>query len=123
MAQHLTLAEREVLYRLKRGNIGQQEIAKLMGRHPSTVCRELKRNQGLNGYHPEQAQRLAKARRQACRRPAKLEDSQMHHDVEQKLRQLWSPDQIAGRLRAEFPQRPQRWLSRQTIYNWIHRPT
>jgi IS30 family transposase len=48
-----------------------------------------------------------------------MDDSLMRADVEHKLTQLWSPDQIAGRLRAEHPRRPGRWLSRQTIYNWI----
>ena len=120
MAQHLTLAERGVLHRLKKAGHAQQKIAELMGRHVSTISRELKRNRGARGYRPQQAQRLADERRRACRRPAKLEDPQVQDDVEQKLTQLWSPDQIAGRLRARFPRQPRRWLSRQTIYNWIH---
>jgi IS30 family transposase len=45
----------------------------------------------------------------------------MHEHVEHKLAQLWSPDQIAGRLRAENPCDLRRWLSRQTVYNWIRR--
>ena len=120
MAQHLTVAERGVLCRLKKGGYTQKKIAEVMGRDPSTISRELKRNRGRRGYRPKEAQRLADARRQACRRPAKLDDPQMREDVEQKLTQLWSPDQIAGRLRAQFPRQPKRWLSRQTIYNWIH---
>lgn len=121
MAQHLTLVERKVLYRLKKAGKSKQQIAELMGRHPSTIGRELKRNTGRRGYRPQQAQRLAEARRQASRRPAKLEDPPVCDDVEQKLMQLWSPDQIAGRLRAKFPRQPRRWVSRQTIYNWINR--
>lgn len=121
MVQHLTLAERGVLHRLKKDGHTQQKIAEVIGRHPSTISRELKRNRGRHGYRPRQAQRLANARRQACRRPAKLEDPEMRENVEQKLTQLWSPDQIAGRLRARFPQQPWRWLSRQTIYDWINR--
>jgi transposase, IS30 family len=121
MAQHLTLAERGVLYRLKKDGNAQQKIAELMGRHPSTISRELKRNRGRRGYCPQEAQCLAAARRQVCRRSAKLEDPEVHDDVEQKLKQLWSPDQIAGRLRARFPRQPGRWLSRQAIYDWINR--
>lgn len=121
MAQHLTLQERGVLDRLNKAGYQQNRIAELMGRHPSTISRELRRNRGQRGYRPKQAQRLADARRLSCRRPAKLEDPQVHADVEQKLTQLWSLDQISGRLRAQHPQEPRRWVSRQTIYNWIHR--
>src|SRR5690349_13400351 len=121
MARHLTSVERGVLYRLKEDGNTQRKIAELMGRHPSTISRELRRNRGLRGYRPQQAQRLAQARRQVCRRRAKLEDPKVHDDIQQKLRQLWSPEQIAGRLRAECPEQPERWLSRQTIYDWINR--
>lgn len=121
MAEHLTFVEREFLYRLKKEGHPQNKIAELMGRHPSTVSRELNRNRGRRGYRPQQAQRMADARRRASRRPAKLEDPQVHDDVEQQLMQLWSPDQIAGRLHAKFPRQPRRWLSRQTIYHWINR--
>ena len=119
MAQHLTFQERGVLYRLKKAGYQQTRIAELMDRHPSTISRELRRNRGQRGYRPQQAQRLADARRQSCRRSAKLEDPQVHEHVEQKLTKLWSPEQIAGRLRAQHPQEPRRWVSRQTIYNWI----
>jgi transposase, IS30 family len=120
MAQHLTLAEREVLQRLKNEGHQQQRIAEVLGRNPGTVSRELKRNRGQQGYDAQQAQRLADARRQTSRRSAKLADAEMRADVEQKLTRLWSPDQIAGRLRRQFPHQPRRWLSRQTIYNWIN---
>lgn len=121
MARHLTLTDREFLDRLKKAGKSKGEIAELMGRHPSTVGRELRRNAGQRGYRPKQAQRLAEARRKASCRTAKLEDPQVHDDVEQKLKQLWSPDQIDGQFRARFPRQPHRWVSRQTIYNWINR--
>lgn len=120
MAKHLTLEERGVLYRLMETGHSEPQIAELMDRARSTIWRELRRNRGENGYSPQQAQRRADARRQASRRPAKLEDPEMRQDVEQKLTQLWSPDQIAGQLRTQFPREPQRWVSRQTIYNWIN---
>ena len=121
MAKHLTFQERQFLYRLKKEGMPESEIARLMGRHRSTVYRELKRNTGGRGYRPKQAQRLADQRRAACRRPWKLDDPAMHQYVREKLAMLWSPDQIAGYARRDFPRRPGRWLSRQTIYNWIHR--
>ena len=49
MADHLTLTERQVLYRLKKKGESKAEIADLMGRHRSTIYRELKRNTGQRG--------------------------------------------------------------------------
>lgn len=121
MACHFTFAERELLYRSKKAGMTNAAIAELMGRHRATIGRELKRNKGQRGYRPKQAQRLADERRQPCRRPCKLEDPDVHQYVQEKLEERWSPDQIAGRVRRESPRRQQRWVSRQTIYNWIHR--
>jgi IS30 family transposase len=120
MAHHLTFQERGFLYRLKKQGKSKTEIAQLMGRDRSTIYRELKRNTGARGYRPQQAQRLAEARRLSCRRPWKMDDAEVRQYVQQKLSKLWSPDQIAGRVRRDLPRRPQRWLSRQTIYNWIN---
>lgn len=63
MASHLTLQEREFLYRLKKQGRTKAEIAELMGRDRSTIYRELQRNSGQRGYRPKQAQRLADERR------------------------------------------------------------
>lgn len=120
MACHLTSAEREVLYRLKKKGESNTRIAELLGRHRSTICRELRRNAGQRGYRPKQAQRLASERRRASCRPHKMEDPEVHQYVQDRLKDYWSPDQIAGRVRRDFPRSPRRWLSRQTIYDWIH---
>lgn len=119
MASHLTLQERKFLYRLNKRGRTKAEIAELMGRHRSTICRELRRNSGQRGYRPKQAQRLAKERRQACRRAHKLDDPEVYQYVRERMEMRWSPDQIAERSRLDFPRQPSRWLSDQTIYNWI----
>jgi len=121
MAKHLTLEERQFLYRMKKEDASKSEIARLMGRDRSTIYRELKRNTGGRGYRPKQAQRLAEERRTACRRSRKLDAPEVHRYVRERLARLWSPDQIAGYARREFPRRPGHWLSRQTIYSWIER--
>ena len=120
MASHLTFEERRLLYLLKKKGKSNTEIAELMGRHRSTVCRELHRNTGQRGYRPQQAQRLSNERRLASRRPHKMDDPDVHQYVQQKLERLWSPDQIAGRVERDFPRTPARWLSRQAIYDWIN---
>jgi len=121
MAKHLTLEERQFLYRLKSKGVPKPEIARLMGRDRSTICRELQRNTGQRGYRPKQAQRLAEARRLPCRRPCKMDDPDVHQYVHDQLTKLWSPDQIAQRVRRDFPRHRRRRLCRQTIYNWIQR--
>lgn len=120
MAKHLTFDERQFLYRLRNKGKSKTEIAELMGRHRSTIHRELNRNTGRRGYRPKQAQRLAKERRLASRRPHKMDDPEVHQYVQHKLEQYWSPDQIAGRAKREFRRAPERWLSDQAIYDWIH---
>lgn len=119
MAKHLTFEERQFLYRLRKKGKSYSEMAELMGRHRSTICRELKRNTGQRGYRPKQAQCLADERRLASRRPHKMDDPDVHQYVQDRLQKLWAPDQIAGRVRSDFPRAPRRWLSRQAIYNWI----
>jgi IS30 family transposase len=120
MAKHFTFEQRTILHRLNKQGMPKAEIARLMGRDRSTIYRELRRNTGGCGYRPKQAQRLAQERRQACRRSFKMGDPHVHDYVREKLEKRWSPDQIAGRLRRDFPRQPQRWLSRQTIYTWIY---
>jgi IS30 family transposase len=121
MAAHLTPTEREVLYRLRKGDKSKAEIARLMGRHRGTIGRELARNAGARGYRPRQAQRLADARRTRCRRRAKLDDGGLRRYVGRKLRLRWSPEQVAGRLPREFPRRRRMRVSRQAIYDWVRR--
>lgn len=119
MAAHLTFQEREFLRRLVKAGKSKTEIAKLMGRNRSTIYRELSRNSGQRGYRPRQAQRLARERRAASRRPCKLDDPRLFADVRKKLEQRWSPEQIDGRSRIESAKQPALSISRQTIYNWI----
>jgi transposase, IS30 family len=121
MAAHLKFEEREVLYRLSQKDTPQKDIAEALGRHRTTVWREKKRNSGQRGYRPKQAQRLAEARRENSRRSCKLADPQTHQYVQKRLEDGWSPDQIASRSRQDFSRQPRRFVSRQTIYDWIDR--
>jgi IS30 family transposase len=95
-------------------------IAKLLHRHPTSVRRELRRN-GFKGlYCAVHAQQLVERRRREgraqCRKLARPENREY---VEQRLRKCWSPEQIAGRSKRDFPTDPRRKLSRQTIYTWL----
>jgi IS30 family transposase len=119
MAHHFTVEERVILYGLLKTKIPKKNIAEIMQRDRSTIYREIKRNSGLRGYQPKQAQRKAEQRRLKSRRSCKMADERIYASVTDKLRKRWSPDQIAGRTRLEFPRQRDLWISRQTIYNWI----
>ena len=99
--------------RLKAGD-SRSEVARSLGRSRSTVSRELKRNSGLRGYRPKQAQRLADARHAARLRGVRLTED-VKSQVIAKLRGDWSPEQISGRLRMEGGA----WVSHETIYRLV----
>lgn len=119
MAHYLTAEERKILYELIKGGMPKAQIAVFMQRGRCTIYREIKRNSGQRGYRPKQAQRRAEERRSKCRKPCKMSNPQVLAYVTDKLKKYWSPDQIAGRMRRDFPHQPQYRLSRQTIYNWL----
>jgi IS30 family transposase len=121
MASHLTFAERQVLQELLKRGESRTEIARLMNRHRSTIHRELRRNGGARGDRCGHAQKQADARRTAGGRIAKLANLELRQYVKEGLTSAWSPDQIAGRARREYPRQPDRWISRPTIYAWIKR--
>ena len=121
MAKHLTLVEREFLHRLLKAKKTKAEIGALMNRHRSTIYRELKRNSNPGGYRPQAADRWTRRRREACRRPYKMKDIDLRLYVGERLAKAWSPDQIAGRLKREYSEQPDRRVSAPTIYAWIKR--
>jgi transposase, IS30 family len=121
MASHLTLEEREVIAHLHRAGKMQTQIAQRLGRSKSTISRELRRNRSRNGYWAVAAQRKAEVRRSQRPWVGKLQRREVRRYVCQRLRQCWSPDQIAGRSRDDFPHDRRRQISHPTIYTWIGR--
>ncbi len=119
MASHLTLEEREIIAHLHRTGKMQTQIAERLCRSKSTISRELRRNRSRNGYWAVAAQRTAERRRSERPWVAKMQRPEVRHYVRQRLRQRWSPDQIAGRSRSDFPHDRRRQISHQTIYTWI----
>jgi transposase, IS30 family len=119
MATHLTLEEREVIAYMHRVGKMQTQIAERLGRHKSTISRELRRNRSRNGYWAAAAQGKAERRRSARPYTAKMHRPEVRRYVSARLRQRWSPDQIAGRSRRDFPQDRRRQISAPTIYAWI----
>ena len=112
----LTLAEREMICRGVTAHQSTRSIAKVLGRSPSTVSREMSRNGGYDRYRAALADENAWAR---SRRPkcCKLANSpRLRQAVAGKLRLDWSPEQIAGWLKRTHPEDECNQVSHETIY-------
>jgi len=119
--RHLTESERTVIFYLRMDHRSQAEIARTLGRHPSTVSREWRRNRNVLGqYLPDHAHRLAAWRRQKERSKPRTGDAALMAHVDEKLQVRWSPEQIAGRLEVAPPSHlAGAAISHATIYRWI----
>jgi DNA-binding CsgD family transcriptional regulator len=100
----LTLAEREVISRGVTAHRSARSIAKLLGRSPSTVSREMSRNGGYDRYRATLADEnaWARSRRPKCCKLAT--NPRLRQAVAGKLRLDWSPEQIAGWLKRTHPE-------------------
>ena len=98
MYTQLTQEQRYQIHVLLKMEHSRTEIANTLGVHRSTISRELQRNRGKRGYRPKQAHQFALQRRKKAR---KRITADIWGLVEAKLRQDWSPEQIAGRFKEE----------------------
>jgi len=110
----LTRERRYQIYALKKAGQNQTQIALLLGCHKSTISRELRRNCGMKGYRPYQADELAYERQCEAYRARITGETWML--VELLLRQDWSPEQISGRLKLE--KKPS--VSHECIYLYVY---
>ncbi|MHC4784214.1 MAG: transposase [Planctomycetota bacterium] len=99
------------------------QIAESIGRDKGTISRELSRNRCSTGqYKPHLAQRYYTKRRDASKQPYRIEQNgRLRQYVRHKLKQYWSPEQIAARLEIDHPDAPQMRISPLVIYNWVQR--
>ncbi|WPP46279.1 IS30 family transposase [Pseudomonas sp. AN-1] len=124
MSYHeLSIEERSnIQVGLLRG-MSQRAIARMLNRSPSTICREIRRNRSAQGeYATQHAQRAMRERRMSCRPRQKLvPGNELFELVVHLLRKRFSPEQIAGKLRAmELPNFEDAYVCRETIYNAIY---
>ncbi len=119
--KHLTDYERYIIHHLNLFRLSNAEIARQLGRSPSTISRELRRNANSMGqYLPEHAQQLTRQRRQEAAHRRRTGDAALMAHVEAKLKVKWSPEEIAGRLRTKPPVNLKgKTISHATIYRWI----
>jgi IS30 family transposase len=115
----LTLSERETISRGLARELSMRAIATQLGRSPSTVSREIKRNGGYACYRASEAE---KATWERARRPkrCKLADNRaLARIVANKLQLQWSPRQIAGWLKRTYPEDETYQVSHETIYRTL----
>jgi IS30 family transposase len=121
--RHLTIDERESIFKMRSERKKITHIAELIGRSKGTISRELSRNRCSTGeYKPHLAQRYYNKRRDASKQPYRLEDcGRLQRYVRKKLKLYWSPEQIAGRLETDYPDTPKMRVSPLTVYEWVKR--
>jgi IS30 family transposase len=122
-ARYLSLQKRMAIADLRREKKGVREIAAQIGRSPATVSRELRRNTDSAGrYQPHAADRRADERVPRPRKRRVLLDEGLRAVVNELLGKRWSPEQVAHELRVLFPDRPDRQLCAESIYQAIYDP-
>lgn len=115
--RYLSHNDRAVIADLHREGHSLRQIGRIMGRSHTSISRELRRNRSPEGpYRPETAQRKAVARRARPQIGKLLANPGLRDYVVDKLRAQWSPEQIANRLRLDYPNDETMRVSHETIY-------
>ena len=119
--QQLQPEERLTIASLHLQGSSIRAMARILGRSPATVSRELTRNSCPAGYASVPAETLRAARRSAGRRPAKLcLQGVCWRVVLTLLEWKWSPQQISGTLKRMYRTDPTQQVSHETIYTAIY---
>ena len=112
----LSLSEREEISRGIAAHLSVRSIATQLERSPSTISREINRNGGYDKYRATDADQAAWSRARRPK-PCKLAcNRSLNQIVEAKLQLQWSPEQIAGWLKSEYPEDECNQVSHETIY-------
>jgi IS30 family transposase len=120
---HVTHEERYVIAHMRIAGFSLRAIGQRIGRHHTTVGRELTRN-GPPGapwpYWYEDGQARGDARRHTARSARRQRHRPLVDYVVRKLRVDWSPEQIAAKLALEHPDEPAMRVSIETLYRWVY---
>ncbi len=117
---HLTAKDRYVISHLH-SQMSHREIARRLGRHHTTISREIKRNKPPHStywyYFIERDVELKRHRARSFRRQSHLP---LVKYVEDKLKLDWPPEAISARLRLDYPNDGRMRVSHETIYRWVY---
>ncbi|MER8162362.1 helix-turn-helix domain-containing protein [Streptomyces sp. NPDC094472] len=114
--RHLTGSEREEISRGIPAGESARQLARRLGRSPSTVSREITRNGGRDRYRAASADAAASARGRRPKQAKLAQRPALRALVEAKPALCWSPEQIAGWLRRQFPGDDSPQISHEAIY-------
>jgi transposase, IS30 family len=119
--QHLTPIERGRLKALFDEGKNQSFIAKALGRHRSSICRELRRNNAYEkGYVPERAQNRYERVRKESVKQRQLDHLPLWNYLFERLSEKLSPEQVADRIELEYPDDPKMRISYETTYRALY---
>lgn len=116
----LSLAEREEISRGISSRLSLRAIARQLGRAPSTISREVRRNGGQEDYRATSSDQAAWERALRPKTCKLACHPFLIHAVSAKLRRKWSPEQIAGWLKRMFPGEAHKQVSHETIYRSLY---
>jgi IS30 family transposase len=121
---HFTERERYVISHLKLERFSSREIARRLGRHHTSILREIKRNRPTYAddavYWYYVTQPVAELRRHKARSHRRQKHLPLVEYVEDKLRLDWPPEAIAARIRIDYPNDERMRISHETIYSWAY---
>lgn len=122
--KHISSSQRNELSALLRADLKQNQIAKLLGKSPSAISQELKRNPAATkmGYDAGVAKANTKQRRiTANQRFRKVENNKwLRNYIIKKTKKYWSPEQISGRLERKWPEDRNRRIGKDSIYKFLY---
>jgi IS30 family transposase len=115
---HLSIEEREKIQELLWRKASIRSIAKALGRSPASISREIRRNKPpeRNRYAPRTAHLRALEHRTHRGREEHLKNDRIRKYVVKHLKRRWSPEQIAGRMKADIGER----ISHEAIYQFVY---
>jgi IS30 family transposase len=120
---HYTTDERNALQAMEGMALPRSCISVILGKHLSSIYREINRN-GTDGvYTGSEAQALSVQRRLETKPSPKLDDPALTRKIMSLFKQDLSPDQISGRLRTVYPERKGKQASPSTIYRYVYQET
>jgi len=101
---HISARERDIIAVELSSGVSKEEIALKLGRHPSTIGREIRRNGSpvRETYTAIQAQHRADSRSQDAHRKERLKNAKVRHYVVDRIKEGYSPEQVAGRIKHDI---------------------
>lgn len=116
--KHFSIEEREKIQEMLWQKSSIRDIAKALGRNPSSISREIAKNRfnQINKYAPRAAHNRAMIKRKIRGRTDRLKNERIRKYVIEHLKRRWSPEQIAGRIKEELNEK----ISHEAIYQYVY---